>query len=300
MAVIDGFTRRRVALPGITLSVLEAGSGPPLILLHGFPQNGMCWSKVAPEFARHFRTIVPDLRGYGESDAPPDDPDHITYSKRRMAEDIIALMDELDIRSAHVLSHDRGARVSYRLALDHPGRLRRLGIIEIVPTGDFWNAWTAELAMAAWHWTFLAQPAPLPERMISADPLPWLDTLLSTWLRSHDLSDLPPAALQSYRDQMEQPDRVHAMCADYRAGATTDRRIDEASRAAGEKIAAPLSYLWAEKGFPARSGDPLSLWRAWATDLSGASCASGHFVQEENPGAVLDQFLPFFLQASER
>ncbi|RRH78038.1 alpha/beta fold hydrolase [Falsigemmobacter faecalis] len=300
MAVIDGFTRRRVTLPGITLSVQGAGSGPPLILLHGFPQNGMCWSKVAPEFAKHFRVLVPDLRGYGESDAPADDAEHVTYSKRRMAEDIIALMDELDIRSAHLLGHDRGARVAYRLALDHPDRLRRLGIIEIVPTADFWNAWTAELAMAGYHWTFLAQPAPMPERLISADPLPWLDHTLTSWLRSHDLADLPPAALESYRAQIQQPERVHAMCADYRAGATTDRRIDEASRAGGEKITAPLSYLWAEKGFPAKSGDPLGLWRGWATDLTGASCLSGHFVQEENPKAVIEQFLPFFLQSSDR
>lgn len=296
MNVIEGFTRRRVALPGITLSVQEAGTGPALILLHGFPQNSMCWSRVAPEFARHFRTIVPDLRGYGESDAPPDDPEHRTYSKRRMAEDIVALMDALDIRRAHVLGHDRGARVAYRFALDHPDRLKRLGIIEIVPTGDFWRAWNAELAMVGYHWTFLAQPAPLPERLIGADAEAWLDHTLKSWLRSHDLSDIPEAALQSYRAQIAQPDKLHAMCADYRAGATTDRRIDEASRAAGEKIKAPLSYLWAEKGFPARSGDPLALWQDWAEDLRGGTCQSGHFVQEENPQAVLDQFVPFFLE----
>jgi haloacetate dehalogenase len=294
MITIDGFTRRDVALPGIRLSVQEAGTGAPLILLHGFPQNGLCWSRVAPEFARRFRVIVPDLRGYGQSDAPPDDDAHTTYAKRRMADDIVALMDALGIGTAHVLGHDRGARVAYRLALDHPGRVRRLGIIEIAPTAEYWANWSAELGMAAYHWTFLAQPAPLPERMIGADPVGYIDWTLQSWTRGKSLAVFPPASLASYRDQARDPARVHAMCADYRAGAGPDRADDEADRATGRRITAPLHFLWGHHGFPARTGDPMGIWRRWATTVTGAPCDSGHFVMEENPDAVLAAFAPFF------
>jgi len=296
-SAIAGFTARRVDCGALALAVQEGGAGPrgapPVLLLHGFPQTHMAWARVAPRLAEEFRVIVPDLRGYGGSDAPPDDAAHIAYSKRRMAEDIVALMDALGIARAAILGHDRGARVAYRLALDHPGRLTRLGILEVVPTGDFWAAWTAELAMKAWHWTFLAQPAPLPERLIGADPVWWLERLLASWSLTGDLSAFDPAALASYRAQIRDPARLAALCADYRAGATTDRRLDQADRAAGRRIGVPLRFLWAEGGFPAQTGDPLALWRAWADEVSGASCRAGHFVMEENPEAVLETFLPF-------
>lgn len=294
MTEIPGFTRSRIALPDITLSVQQAGQGSPLVLLHGFPQNGLCWWHVAPVLARQFRVIVPDLRGYGQSDAPPDDAGHTVYSKRRMAQDIVALMDALGLASADVLGHDRGARVAYRLALDHPGRVRRLGIIEIVPTSDFWAAWNAELAMAAYHWTFLAQPAPMPERMIASDPVAYVDHVLASWTMARSLDAFPPPALASYRDQIADPARIHAMCADYRAGASTDRQIDLESRALNRRIGAPVAYLWAGHGFPARTGDPLGLWRNWADRVTGNACQSGHFAMEENPEAVLKLFAPFF------
>ena len=292
--MIPGFTQSRVACGDATLSVHRAGAGAPLILLHGYPQNHHCWERVAPVLARHFDVIVPDLRGYGDSDAPPDDAAHTVYSKRRMAADIVGLMDALGLARAHVLGHDRGGRVAYRLALDHSDRLLRLGIIEIVPTGDFWAAWNAELALAAYHWTFLAQPAPLPERMIGADPSGYIDWTLAAWTLTRDLSPFSAAALTSYRAQAARPANLHAMCADYRAGATTDRALDEADRAAGRRIAAPLMFLHAEAGFPARTGDPAGLWRAWAGDVRTASCASGHFAMEEVPEAVIAAFLPFF------
>jgi haloacetate dehalogenase len=294
MTEIPGFARSRIALPDITLSVQQAGTGDPVILLHGFPQNGLCWWHVAPAFAERFRVIVPDLRGYGQSGAPPDDAGHGTYSKRRMAQDVVDLMDALGLASAHVLGHDRGARVAYRLALDHPGRVRRLGIIEIVPTSDFWAAWTADLAMAAYHWTFLAQPAPFPERLIAADPVAFVDHTLQGWTLRKSLDVFPPAALASYRHQITEPARIHAMCADYRAGATTDRQHDLATRATGRRITAAMAYLWAGHGFPARTGNPLGLWQAWADSVTGNACTSGHFAMEENPAAVLDLFLPFF------
>ena len=294
MTLIPGFNRRRVELPGITLSVLEGGTGPALFLLHGYPQNALCWSRVAPDFAQTHRVIIPDLRGYGQSDAPPDDDSHTAYSKRRMAADIVSLMDALGHELADILGHDRGARAAYRLALDHPSRVRRLGIIEVVPTGDFWAAWNADLALRAYHWTFLAQPAPLPERLIGADPAAYIDHTLRNWTREKSLAVFAPEALASYRAQARDPARLAAMCADYRAGAGTDRAHDEADRATGRTIAAPLRFLWAEGGFPARTGDPAGIWRRWAGDVTDASCVSGHFVAEENPAAVLDTFGPFF------
>ena len=294
--VIEGFQRRSMPGNGVMLSVQRAGAGVPLLLLHGFPQNGMVWHRVAPALAQRFDVIVPDLRGYGDSDAPADDPDHATYSKRQMALDMVAMLDHLGIAAAHVLGHDRGARVSYRLALDHPARVRRLGIIEIATTADYWAHWNAEMALAAWHWTFLAQPAPLPERMIGADPVGFLDWMLASWTLGRDLQPFAPAPLASYRRQIAEPARVHAMCADYRAGAGTDRAADEADRLSGRRIAAPLHFLWGRHGFPSRTGDPAALWRAWADRVSDNCCESGHFVMEENPKAVIDAFLPFFCQ----
>ncbi|MBI1416967.1 MAG: alpha/beta fold hydrolase [Limimaricola sp.] len=296
--MIEGFVPSRVDCGDVTLSVHRAGQGAPLILLHGYPQNHHCWAAVAPGFAHDFDVIVPDLRGYGDSDAPPDDDAHTTYSKRRMAADIIGLMDALGIERAAVLGHDRGARVAYRLALDHPTRIFALGIVEIVPTGDFWAAWNAELALSAYHWTFLAQPAPLPETLIGADPVGYIDWTLRSWTGGKTLDVFAPDALESYRAQARDPAHLHATCADYRAGATTDRTIDTADRAAKHKIAAPVRFLWGEGGFPAQTGDPLGLWRPWCRTLSGESCASGHFAMEENPAAVLAAFGPFFRKAA--
>ena len=288
--MIPGFAASRVHTGEVALSVHRAGRGPPLLLLHGFPQNHHCWAGLAPRFAEAFDVIVPDLRGYGGSDAPPDDEDHAAYSKRRMAADLVGLLDALALPRAHVLGHDRGARVAYRMALDHPGRVDRLGIVEVVPTLDFWEAWDADLALAAYHWTFLAQAAPLPERMIAADPEGWVDHTLRAWTRARTLAPFAADALASYRAQMADPARRHAMCADYRAGATVDRRLDAEDRAAGRRIEAPLRFLWAEGGFPSRTGDPAGLWRRWAREVTDRSCASGHFAMEEAPDAVWEAF----------
>ncbi|HMO71467.1 MAG TPA: hypothetical protein PKC84_07470, partial [Paracoccaceae bacterium] len=184
--------------------------------------------------------------------------------------------------------------LAYRLALDHPGRVERLGIVRSATTADYWAHWDAGMAMAAWHWTFLAQPAPLPETMIGADPVGVIEHFLRVWTRAKSLDVFPPAALDSYRAQAREPARVAAMCADYRAGATTDRAADEADRAAGRRIAAPLMFLWGRHGFPARTGAPAALWRAWADNVRDAACDSGHFVMEEAPDAVITAFGPHF------
>ena len=297
MSAIPGFSQSFIQTNGVRLSVHQGGNGPPLILLHGFPQNHMAWARMAPELAQHFHCIIPDLRGYGDSDAPADDADHHVYAKREMAQDIIGVMDFLGLERAHVLGHDRGARVAYRLALGHPERVDRLGIIEIVPTGDFWRAWDAELAIKAYHWTFLAQAAPLPERMIAADGPGFIDWTLASWTHCRSLAPFSEAALQSYRAQGANPARVAAMCADYRAGATIDRALDEADRLAGNKIAAPMHFVWASAGFPARTGDPKAIWQSWCDcTVTGSEIhGTGHFAMEEVPEAVSAAVLPHFL-----
>lgn len=292
--MIEGFERSRVSVGEVALELHEAGRGPPLLLLHGFPQNHRCWARMAPRLAASHRVLVPDLRGYGGSDAPPDDEAHGVYSKRRMAADLVGLLDALGVERAGVLGHDRGARVAYRMALDHPDRVSRLGIVEVVPTLDLWEAWSAELALAAHHWTFLAQPAPWPERLIGADPEGWVDHTLGAWSGTGTLEPFSEEALASYRAQMADPARRHAMCADYRAGATTDRRHDAEDRAAGRRIEAPLRFLWAEGGFPARTGDPAGIWRRWAREVTDRRCTCGHFVMEEAPDLALETFADHF------
>lgn len=297
MSGITGFEQSFVEANGIKIAVHTAGSGPCLVLLHGFPQNHMCWSKVAPELSHSYRCIVPDLRGYGESDAPKDSAPYRGYSKRNMAIDIVGLLDALGVEKASIVGHDRGARVAYRLALDFPNRVDHIAILEIVPTGELWRRWNAELAYNAYHWTFLAQPAPLPERMISADPVSFIDWTLASWTLSKSLKPFPQAALDSYRKQAEDPSRIAAMCCDYRAGAGIDREIDEEDRKAGRKIAVPLHFIWSESGFPAQAGDPMGIWRPMCERLTGESIAGcGHFVVEENPRELLPKITKFLNQ----
>ena len=292
--MIAGFKKSIQQCNGVDIAVHRAGNGTPLLLLHGYPQNHMCWEKVAPILAQTHDVIVPDLRGYGDSSAPANDAHNTIYSKRTMAQDMADLLTALEIPSTNVLGHDRGARVSYRLALDHPKRVRKLGIIEIVPTGDFWASWNADLAMAAYHWTFLAQPAPMPERMISADPDSYTDWTLTQWTLRQTLETFSPEALESYRAQARDPARVHAMCSDYRAGASFDRALDLKDKANEKRITSPIRFLYGAHGFPAKSGNAEELWRSWAADVEASVCESGHFVMEENHQAVLDAFLPFF------
>ena len=279
---------------GTSIAVRTAGNGPPLVLLHGFPQNHRCWLPVLPALVETHTCILPDLRGYGDSDAPADDDGHTTYSKRRMARDLIAVLDALGHAKADIAGHDRGARVAYRFALDHPARLNRLAILEVIPTLAFWDAWSADLAQKAYHWNFLAQPAPMPERLIAGDARGWLDHTVAAWTLPKTLAPFAPDALDSYRAQVADPARLTAMCADYRAGYHTDRAIDAADRAAGARIAAPMLFLWARHGFPASTGDPAAIWRDWAADVADTPVDAGHFAMEEAPDQVATALTAFF------
>jgi haloacetate dehalogenase len=292
MAIV-GFKQQFVLVNGVRISVHVGGKGAPLLLLHGFPQNHLTWETVAPSLSEGRTCVVADLRGYGDSDAP-ESWDGALYTKRLMATDMVGVMAKLGYQRFDVLGHDRGARVAYRMALDFPDVVTRLGIIEIVPTVAMWAAFNAEMALAAYHWTHLAQPYPLPERMIAGDPLLYVDHKLKSWTLAKSLDCFSAAALASYRAQMADPARVHAMCADYRAGATLDRQYDAADLQAGRKIICPLRFIYAKSGFPARSGDPMGYWRQWSDAVQGVEIDSGHFAMEENPIAVLEALAGFF------
>ena len=299
MDLFADFERRMIEAGDTELYCRIGGDGPPLVMLHGYPQTGATWHKVAPAFAEHFRCVVPDLRGYGRSAVPEPDTDHEAYSKRTMARDIVELMGALGFERFHVLGHDRGARVSYRLALDHPERVERLGIIEVIPTGETWARFNAPVAMGTYHWSFLAQPHPLPERLIEGDPGFYLHWTLRSWTGDKTLDAFHPDALGEYRMAFSEPERVRAFCEDYRAGWHVDRKRDAEDMEAGRRIAAPLHFIWSDRGRPEdAAGTPIDVWRDWAETVTGQSIQSGHFAQEENPVAVIDSFLPFFHDGS--
>jgi haloacetate dehalogenase len=297
--LFPGFAEHRIATDGAEIFLRIGGSGPPLLLLHGYPQTHVCWHKIAAELARHVTLIMLDLRGYGASSVPPSDTGHVAYSKRAMAEDCLQVMRALGHARFAVAGHDRGGRVAYRLAIDHPQAVRALIPIDIVPTGEVWRRITAERALGSYHWAFLAQPHPLPETMIGKDPVYYLEHTLRSWAGPRDLSPFSGEALACYRALMQDPRRVHAVCEDYRAGATLDRSLDEADLSAGRRIACPTFVLWGTDYLGRGGANPLDVWRAWCTQLSGTAIASGHFLAEENPRATLAALVPFLKTATE-
>lgn len=269
------------------------GSGPPLLLLHGFPQTHAMWHRLAPRLMEEFTCIVPDLRGYGYSSCPDAGRDNRGYSKRSMANDMVALMSSMGHGRFAVAGHDRGARVAYRMALDHSAMVNCLTVLDIVPTYAMWHNFTVKLAMKTYHWLFLAQPNPLPEMLIETAPVGYLDYTMASWTKARDLSAFDPSALAEYRIHFATPEHIHAACNDYRAGATCDLADDEADRAAGRRISCPVQVLWGDTGIPSETDDPLAVWREWCVRVEGAPIDSGHFVAEENPGATLAHLLPF-------
>ncbi|MFI5958099.1 alpha/beta fold hydrolase [Cryptosporangium sp. NPDC051539] len=278
--VPDEFTTARVDVGDVEIFVRYGGSGRPLVLLHGYPESHHLWAPIAEALASEFTVVLPDLRGYGESGKPPSADDHSTYSKRAMAGDVRNLMHHLGFDVFDVAGHDRGGRVGYRLALDHPDAVRRLSVLDIVPTGEVWARADDRFALGYWHWPFLAQPSPVPETLIGRDP-DWFffDAQFGGIMRSFP-------ALAEYSRYVNDPEVVRAICEDYRAGATYDRALDAADRAAGRRIGCPVQVLWGAKGVIGKWYDPLAVWRDWASDLTGEPLNSGHFLPEENPAAT--------------
>lgn len=293
-SLFPGFTSHWIDGPVGRIFARSGGSGPPVVLIHGFPQTHAEWHEIASDLAQSNTVVCLDLRGYGWSSAPHGDGGRETYTKRAMGEDVIAVMQALGHVRFAVVGHDRGARVAYRLALDHPGRVERLAVLDIIPTLSMWEGMNAARAMEVYHWTFLAQPEPVPENLIKADPAGWLDHTIASWTRAKELAAFHPLAMQAYNQSFNDPSRIHAACEDYRAGATTDLAHDEADRAAGKTIACPVLALWGEAGIPAKGASPLDIWHAtFAPKAEGQSIASGHFLPEENPQATLAALRPF-------
>jgi len=286
------FTLEEQVVGGQTLRLRRGGKGPPLLLLHGNPQTHMMWHQVAPVLARDHTVICADLRGYGFSGKPGPSADHAAYSKRAMAADMVGLMRKLGFPRFGVVSHDRGARVAHRMALDAPEAVERLAVMDIVPTIEHFERTDMAFAMGYYHWFWLAQPHDLPERLILRDVEDWFD--LHTGREPKDRSFFHPEARADYLAALRQPGTVMAICEDYRAAATIDLAHDRASRAAGQKIACPLLALWGAKGKIGQWYQPLELWRQYATGpVSGGTVPSGHYLAEEAPDAVLAALEPF-------
>jgi haloacetate dehalogenase len=292
--LFPGFSSHWIATPAGKTFARKGGSGAPLILLHGFPQTHVMWHRVAPRLAAHFEVICMDIRGYGWSSAPAAANDHETYSKRAMGEDVLAVLDHFGHVRARVAGHDRGGRVAYRLALDHPGRIERLAVLDIVPTREMWGLIEAPGSTLAPHWRGLARPAPVPEDEIKKRPASLIDDVMAGWTAAKSLEGFDPRAIAAYRTFVQDPSRISAMCEDYRAGATLDRAADDADLAAGRTIGEPVLALWGDKGLPAASPDPLALWRPYAPRVTGRSIAGGHFLPEESADATTAALLEFF------
>jgi haloacetate dehalogenase len=292
--VLAGFSDDRIEVGGgVAIRVRCAGDGPPLLLLHGYPQTHACWHGVAPRLVdAGFGVVLADLRGYGGSSKPAAAPDHSTYSKRAMAADQVAVMRALGFERFAVAGHDRGGRVAHRMALDHPQAVTRLAVLDIAPTATMYARTDRAFATGYWHWFFLIQPAPLPERLIGAEPELYLRHKLGIRDRGEDI--FAPEAFAEYLRAFADPATIAATCEDYRAAATIDLEHDAAD--AERKIAAPLLALWGERGLVGRSYDVLATWREKAEDVRGRALPTGHYLPEEAPETVAEALAGFFAE----
>ncbi|WP_208277804.1 alpha/beta fold hydrolase [Massilia oculi] len=279
--------------PSISIKAITGGSGPPLLLLHGHPQTHAIWHKVAPRLAECFTVVACDLRGYGDSSKPQGALDHANYSKRTMALDALAVMRSLGFERFRVLAHDRGARVAHRLALDHPEAVERMALLDIAPTLAMYEQTSEAFARAYWHWFFLIQPAPMPERLIEADPAAYVRDVMGK--RSAGLAPFDPRALREYQRCLALPGAAHGICEDYRAAAGIDLEHDRLDRSAGRKLGMPLLALWGEQGVVGRCFDPLEEWKLVADDVQGGALPCGHYIAEEAPELLLRRVLPFLV-----
>ncbi len=288
--MFEGFALEHVALDDVVLRVRHGGSGTPIMLLHGHPRTHATWHKVAPLLAHSLSVVCPDLRGYGESSKPPTTPDHEPYSKRAMARDCVALMKALGHDRFAVVGHDRGAYVALRTALDHPAAVDRLVVMDAVPIAEALARCGARFAASWWHWFFFGQTAKPAERIINADPDAWYGA---------GAEQMGEEAYEDYRRAIRDPQTVHAMMEDYRAGLGIDREHDDEDRRAGRRVRCPTLVLWAtEDDMEELYGDVVSIWKEWADDVRGAPIASGHHMAEEAPQELAAELLAF-LSAEE-
>lgn len=278
----------------IAIFAKSAGSGPPVLLLHGYPQTHMCWHKVAPQIVEAgYRVIVPDLRGYGASSKPASNETHAPYSKRAMAQDQLALMRNLGHERFLLVGHDRGGRVAHRLAADHSDAVEKLAIVDIAPTLAMYEGTDMAFARAYYHWFFLIQPSPLPEQLIGAEAEFFLKRKLKAWASSDAI--FSKDAMTSYLDAFKKPETIHASCEDYRASASIDLDHARADIAEGRKIQCPVLSLWGARGFAAKSYDMLQTWQEVSSQtVTGEGLDCGHFVPEEKPAETTKALLNFF------
>jgi haloacetate dehalogenase len=291
-ALFPGLHHHQVPVDeGVEIDALVGGSGPPLLLLHGHPQTRAMWHKVAPTLARTRTVVLADLRGYGDSSKPAGLPDHANYSKRVMARDQLRLMQALGHERFDILAHDRGARVAHRLAQDHADRVGHMVLLDVAPTLAMYEQTSRAFAIAYWHWFFLIQPAPLPERLIQADPAAYVRDVIGR--RSAGLAPFTPQALAAYERAMALPGAAHGLCEDYRAAAGIDLAHDLADRNAGRHLKTPTLVLWGEHGVVHSCFEPLLEWQRVATQVKGQGLPCGHYIAEEAPGLLLERVLPF-------
>jgi haloacetate dehalogenase len=287
--VFANFTEQHVSTDRGQIFARVGGDGPPLLLLHGYPQTHLMWHAAADLLAEWYTVVVVDLPGYGASFRPQPAPDHAPHSKRALAFDLVQVMQELGHQSWAVAGHDRGGRIAYRMALDHPARVTAAAAFDVVPTGEVWARADAQLALLYWHWSFLAQPAPLPERLIGADPGAFFDYHVRALGIGMTPGRYPVALLRTYRDLLDDPSTVEAICEDYRAGATIDREHDDADLG-NRRIHCPLLVLWSVRGaLPRLYGDVLEAWRPWADQVTGRGLDATHFLVEDQPEQVVDE-----------
>jgi haloacetate dehalogenase len=295
--LFPGFEHRTFEVgAGIQIAATIGGSGPPLLLLHGHPQTRAIWHRVAPVLAQHFTLVIADLRGYGDSSKPAGNADHDNYSKRVMAQDQLTVMQGLGFDRFNVLAHDRGARVAHRLAVDHARAVSRTILLDIAPTLAMYEQTDYAFARAYWHWFFLIQPAPLPERLIQADPPAYIRDVMGR--RSAGLAPFDPRALSEYTRCIAASGTAHGMCEDYRAAAGIDLTHDRADLDAGRLLQSPLLVLWGEQGVVHRCFKPLHEWRRVAVDVQGEALPCGHYIAEEAPHTLLNRALPFLTEQS--
>ncbi len=290
--MFEGFTRKKLRANGVEINTLVKGDGPPLLLLHGYPQSHLIWHRVVDELVKRYTVVATDLRGYGDSEKPMGLADHSNYSKREMARDQVEVMRLLGFESFYLCGHDRGGRVAHRLAVDYPNAVKRMMLLDISPTLTMYEQTSMEFARAYWWWFFLIQPAPFPEAMIAAAPETFLQKKIG-WGHA-GLSAFTPETYVAYLAHVSDPATMHAMCEDYRAAASIDLEHDRADRAAGRKVTCPIHVIWGEHGVVNRCFKPVEDWRKVADDVRGSTLPCGHYVPEEVPEALLQVMLDFF------